>query len=220
MPGSGAANAAGLRIQQPAVLDERVDAGHEVGTPHVARRAATGRIDDRNTTDCRTRVVETGGRVAIEDVRPGHEHVDRHAAARVDDATHVPATEHRLREAARIAPNFRPSPKGSEYIRLTLNVWRTSKLLYPSSYSNSVFGARVVGRRIRSVGAAGRAVALAERVLHVHREPLRRPAVQGEHQRVVAVMAAAGLEVDLGVRVLHAGDVVRPHRARRSRTRE
>ncbi len=70
-----------------------------------------------------------------------------------------------------------------------------------------VEGARVVGRRIRSVGAARGPVALAERVLHVHRKALRRATVQGEHQRVVAVMAAAGLEIDLGVRILDTSDL-------------
>ena len=53
------------------------------------------------------------GRVEVDDVGPDDQHVDRQAAARVDDAAEVPAAEQRLGDAG-VAPYLRPWPYGIE----------------------------------------------------------------------------------------------------------
>ena len=67
--------------------------------------------------------------IAVDDVRADDEHVDRQAAARVDDAADVPAAEQRRPTTPRRRVRGGRGRRESDTAALRLNVCRTSKLL-------------------------------------------------------------------------------------------
>ena len=98
----------GVQEQEAAVLDERIDAGNQIGPPHVTRRAAARHVDDGRAP--RRRVGEyAAGRVLVDDVRADDLHRHRQAAARVDDAADVPAAEQRVGQDAAVAAVLAPA---------------------------------------------------------------------------------------------------------------
>ena len=207
MPGCRRRERRRVQEQQAAVLDERVDAGHQVGPPHVARRAAAGRVDDRDAV--RRRVGEDVARA-----RRGR---------RCRAATMCTSTGRPLR-ALTMPPTSQPPSSACDDARV-------AAVLAAASVRQRVEQAQVEGVADVEVVVAVVVVELARararcwprsaprssrpvlpRLLPsvyctFSAEAVGRAARQRQHHRVVAVVAAAGLVVDLGVRVLHAGDV-------------
>ena len=139
--------------------------------------------------------------IDVDDVGTRDGDVDRQAAARVQDAADAPsALEGALaRDVVERAEVERVADVEVVVAEVVLEVRDVP---------------RVVAGGDGFVRAAGDARAVAERVLAVQGEPVRRTAREPQLHRVVAVVPAAGLVVDFSVGPLDAGDGgARAHRA-------
>ena len=211
MPGFGVAKAAGFRNSRPSCVDERIHARNEIRPPHVARVAAIRRVDHRRPAG--RRVVEhVAGGIDVDHVRTRDADVNRQAAARVDDAADVPAAEDA--SATPSATCSRPAAVRNLVERAEVERMADVEGVVAECRSRNP---RASARALPTVSASFDPLVLPKLRDSVYcafnDRPLDGPARQPELQRVVVVVAAARLRVDFGVRILHAGDGCRPHRA-------
>ena len=156
-----------IQEEQTAVLDERIDAGHEVRTAHVAAGAAAGRVDDRRAT--RRGVVEhVARRIDVDDVVAGDLHFHRQAAARVEDAAERPSALQRA-GARRVVERAEVERVAHVEEVVAVLVGVPVGVIGPVGRPLGR-EARRIARRPRLVRPARRALAVRQRVLPVQRE--------------------------------------------------
>ena len=173
-----------------------IDARHQIGSLRAARLPAARHVDDRGRDrhsgdEHRRRVVEPVAVVAVENIGTVDVQVHREAAARVEAATELPRAEHRIQPAVP-GDVLRRGPDRGHVDGVADVIDRVA------DFRREVV---VVLARDGFVGAAGRAVAVGQRVVDHRGEACRQATVPADLQGVVVGPAAAGLDVELGVAI-------------------
>ncbi len=97
------------RVEELAIIvEERIDAGDQIGPAHVARRAASGGVDNESAS---CSAYDARGRDAY-NIRASHANINRQSASGVDDRADLPAAENCVSHSAQVvqitaAPAYR-----------------------------------------------------------------------------------------------------------------